>query len=367
MSATMTAPTTTNAAAEKIERCSAQMLMKYPWWASLYLNLIRVETESVETMAVDGTHLFYNPTWTNALTDKECTGVLLHETAHIALLHVYRRKYREPRRWNIACDKAVNAILLASNIALPAGGVPPGPLDSTAEELYEDITEAEMKLYFRDILEPGSMDDVAKASQPMTEKDWRDAVAASHGLMPANIGRVIKEAVQPRKDWRAELARFIHATMKADSRTWMRQSRRVAGLPGWNREIDTKIVVVLDTSGSITGPLLGMFVAEVRDILSLTGITAVVMTADAKVQQVVQPGEPLPTEFKGGGGTDFCPALKAAEKYEPNCVIYLTDGAGTYPKLSQYPVLWALTRHHVAPPFGEKIIVEMEEQNGNNT
>ena len=38
--------------------------MKYPWWASLYLNLVRVETESVDTMAVDGTHLFFNPTFT---------------------------------------------------------------------------------------------------------------------------------------------------------------------------------------------------------------------------------------------------------------------------------------------------------------
>jgi predicted metal-dependent peptidase len=93
------------------------------WWASLYLNLIRVETDSidVDTMAVDGTHLFFNPKFTESLTDKECIGVLMHETAHCALLHCYRRKYREPLRWNVACDKAVNAILAAANIKLPDG------------------------------------------------------------------------------------------------------------------------------------------------------------------------------------------------------------------------------------------------------
>jgi len=32
-------------ASDKIERCSAQMLMLYPWWASLYLHLVRIEIE----------------------------------------------------------------------------------------------------------------------------------------------------------------------------------------------------------------------------------------------------------------------------------------------------------------------------------
>jgi predicted metal-dependent peptidase len=73
-----------SAASDKIERCSAQMLLKYPWWASLYLNLVRVETNSVDTMAVDGTHLFFNPQFTESLSDKECIGVLMHETAHCA-------------------------------------------------------------------------------------------------------------------------------------------------------------------------------------------------------------------------------------------------------------------------------------------
>src|SRR6266436_1043393 len=127
-------------ASEKIDHAQAQMMLRYPWWATLYLQLIRVETESVDTMAVDGTHLFFNPKFTESLTNKECTGVLMHETAHCAFLHCYRRKYREPRRWNVACDKAVNAVLVAANITLPKNCVPPGPLGMLAEELYEHIT-----------------------------------------------------------------------------------------------------------------------------------------------------------------------------------------------------------------------------------
>jgi predicted metal-dependent peptidase len=343
-------------ASDKIERCSAQMLLKYPWWASLYLHLIRVETESEDTMAVDGTHLFFNPKFTESLTDKECIGVLMHETAHCAFLHCYRRKYREPKRWNVACDKAVNAVLVAANITLPKGCVPPGPPGMLAEELYEGITLEEMALYNRDVIEAGTME-TGEKGKSMSEKDWRDAIAASHGLMPDSIARTVEEATAPRKDWKEELARFVHSTCKSDTRTWTRQSRRVQGLPGWSREIESNIVIVLDTSGSVTGPILSAFAAECRSITALNGVSAVIMSADAKVHQVIQPGESFPTEFKGGGGTNFVPALKAAEEYEPNCVIYLTDGDGAYPKSSQYPVLWALTKPRTVP-FGEKILLE---------
>jgi predicted metal-dependent peptidase len=331
------------------------MLLKYPWWASLFLNLVRIETESLDTMAVDGTHLFFNPVFTASLTDKECVGVLLHETAHIAFLHCYRRKYREPRRWNVACDKAVNAVLVAANITLPKGGVPPGPLGTLAEELYESITPEEMALYNRDVIEAGSTETPGEKS--MSEKEWRDAIASSHSLMPDFVARTVEEATAPRKDWKEELARFVHSTCKSDTRTWTRQSRRIKELPGWSRELESSIVIVLDTSGSVTGPILGAFAAECRAITSLNGVTAVIMSADAAVHQVIQPGEPFPTEWKGGGGTNFVPALKAAEDYQPNCIIYLTDGYGTYPKASPYPVLWALTQPHTVP-FGENILLE---------
>lgn len=345
-----------SAASEKIERCSAKMLLSYPWWASLYLHLIRLETNAVPTMAVDGTHLFYNPLFTESLSDKECIGVLMHETAHCAFLHCYRRKYREPERWNVACDKAVNAVLVAANIVLPKDCVPPGPLGALAEELYESITPEEMALYRKDVLEPGSCADASDA-KAMSEKDWRDAMASSYALMPDSMSRVVEAATASVKDWKNELARFIHSTRKSDAHTWARLSRRVPGLPGWGREVESRLVICIDTSGSIVGDTLNAFVAECRAILDLSGITAVIISADAAVSQIVQPGEPFPVTLKGGGGTNFVPALKEAANHEPEAIVYFTDGDGAYPPSCQYPVLWALTKPH-AVPFGEKILVE---------
>jgi len=351
---------------DKIERCSAQMLLLYPWWASLYLHLVRIETEAIDTMAVDGTHLFYNPKFTESLFDKECIGVLMHETAHCAFLHCYRRKYREPQRWNVACDKAVNAVLVSANITLPKGCVSPAPLGALAEELYEQITPEEMALYCRDVLEAGSCPCPGDDAKSMSEKDWRDAIAASHGLMPDDVARAIEEATASTKDWKDELARFVHANRKSDTRTWKRLSRRVGGLPGWNQEVETNIVICIDTSGSVTGPILSRFVAECRAILEISGVTAVVISADAAVSEVLQAGDRLPITLKGGGGTNFAPALQAAENYEPKGIIYLTDGDGAYPKGCLYPVLWALTKPH-SVPFGEKTLLDgmdVESQRG---
>jgi predicted metal-dependent peptidase len=343
-------------AIDKIQRCSVRMLMMYPWFASLYLRLIRRETMAVSTMAVDGTRLFYNPEFTISLTDKQCLAVLMHETLHIALLHCYRRKHREPKRWNIACDQVVNGVLVAANITLPDGCVPPGPLGALAEELYEHITLEEMARYFpSDVMVARSS---ADGDNEMSEKDWRDAIASSHSLVPEYLSRMIEEAIPSTKDWRNELARFIHACRRSDTHTWTRMSRRIPGMPGWAREIESRIVICVDTSGSINKALLNAFMAECRAITSLAGITAVIISADAAVSQTILPGEPFPSELGGGGGTDFEPALTEAVKHEPDCVIYFTDGDGEFPTTCPLHVLWALTKH-CSVPFGEKIILEV--------
>ena len=61
-----------------------------------------------------------------------------------------------------------------------------------------------------DVLEPGAMDGktAGASDKRMTEKDWRSAIAASHGLMPDSIARTVQEATEPgekigRKSWLA--------------------------------------------------------------------------------------------------------------------------------------------------------------------
>ena len=152
---------------------------------------------------------------------------------------------------------------------------------------YETIPDQEMALYSRDVLEAVSA--VGDDAKPLSEKDWRDAIASSYSLMPDYVARTVEETTAPTKNWKDELARLVHANRKSDTRTWNQPSRRVPGLSGWNREIDTNIVICIDTSGSVTQKMLSGFVAECRAIVEISGVTAVVISADAAVPKSCSP------------------------------------------------------------------------------
>jgi predicted metal-dependent peptidase len=90
------------------------------FFATLALRLLPGPDWGIDTLATDGRRLAYRPDFVTTLTPDELLGVVAHEVLHNALAHHARRDWREPRRWNVACDLAVNP-LLDAGFALPAG------------------------------------------------------------------------------------------------------------------------------------------------------------------------------------------------------------------------------------------------------
>ncbi len=70
-------------------------------------------------MATDGVSIYYNPGYVETLNASELAGVLAHEVMHPALQHHTRRGGRNPKRWNMACDYAINPLLIDAGITLP--------------------------------------------------------------------------------------------------------------------------------------------------------------------------------------------------------------------------------------------------------
>jgi len=62
-------------------------------------------------------------------------------------------------------------------------------------------------------------------------------------------------------------------------------------------------------------------------------------------------------KFRGGGGTDFRPAIAEAAKWKPDLLIYLTDLQGNTGGEPPFPVLWAVPEGKAAAPWGK--IVEL--------
>jgi predicted metal-dependent peptidase len=78
-------------------------------------NFTSMKTEEMPTMAVtvrdNRMEFFYNPEWTDKITDIECETTILHECMHLIWSHPARVGYRNPKIANIAMDMVVNEFI----------------------------------------------------------------------------------------------------------------------------------------------------------------------------------------------------------------------------------------------------------------
>jgi predicted metal-dependent peptidase len=105
----------------RIQKARTTLLLDHPFFGSLLFRLKGRENRSIPTMATDGVSLYYNPEFVDTLNSATLAGVLAHEVMHPALQHHVRRSGRDPRRWNEACDYAINPLLLDAGLSLPDG------------------------------------------------------------------------------------------------------------------------------------------------------------------------------------------------------------------------------------------------------
>jgi predicted metal-dependent peptidase len=105
--------------AVRIQKARTALLLDHPFFGSLLFRLGGRVSNSIQTMATDGVSLFYNPAFVETLNAAELAGVLAHEVMHPALQHHTRRGDRDRKRWNIACDYAINPMLLDAGLTLP--------------------------------------------------------------------------------------------------------------------------------------------------------------------------------------------------------------------------------------------------------
>lgn len=123
----------------KLTKARVQLLFTHPFFASLCLRVHFISGE-VETMETDGRAIYYSEKYVESLSPAELEGVLAHEALHCALGHHCRRGKRTPERWNDACDYAVNPIILANDLALPAGALIKKEYEGlSAEEIYAKL------------------------------------------------------------------------------------------------------------------------------------------------------------------------------------------------------------------------------------
>jgi predicted metal-dependent peptidase len=107
----------------RLMRTRSRLGSRAPGYAGIVFGLPFVETHRTQTMATDGTSIYFNRTFVQRTTDDELLAVLFHEGLHVSLGHHLRRGSIDPTIWNMAADYAINIIVQEARLSLPDGAL----------------------------------------------------------------------------------------------------------------------------------------------------------------------------------------------------------------------------------------------------
>ena len=113
---------TAGRAETKLAAARAKLILDKPFLGALVLRLPLVAAGAwCRTTGTDARKLYYNPQWIAELSTAEVQFALAHEALHCALGHFARRGHRVQRLWDLACDFAINPLLLDEGLKPPLG------------------------------------------------------------------------------------------------------------------------------------------------------------------------------------------------------------------------------------------------------
>ena len=395
---------------KKFVRARITLLNHQPFFGQIALNTPTIFTDSIETMGVDGVSLFVNPKFVEEKSQAELCGVIAHECLHVALLHPTRRGQRDPKKWNVATDHAVNLELLKA-IRADDGYLMELPDDCLADPQYDGMSAD--TIYNRlpddkgddggdpgeDKGEDGDQPGDQPGNQPgnspgdtggcgevfdapadvsveeLEGQIKRKVVQAAHsaraqGKLPGNMESMIDDMLKPVVDWKSKLREHFERVFPSDY-SWMRPNRRFLHeglyLPGVEKDGTGHIVVGVDTSSSVSDDEIKQFIGEINSICEDVvpeKVTVIYCHTNVWAVEECEADEAFTVRPRRGGGTEFVPVFEEVEKrgIQPKALIYLTDlGCNGYPTTPSYHVIWGATDRYSTPPFGEVIDVNIEE------
>ncbi len=372
-------PSEGDSVASKLAAARTRLILDRPFLGALVLRLPMVEASGwCTTTATDLRSFYYNPGWIAGLTLAQTEFVLAHEALHCALGHFIRRGHRVQTRWDLACDFAINPLLLEEGLVPPAEAV---ALDlfrnMTAEEIYpclEDDSNHEtfdQHLYDQsgeggqggvssspppdaapetsgggrgngeaaegagaDASTPGQTGaEAADRPLPPPARDherlaqqWQRYLASAAqqaqaaGRLSGGMARLIEGRLQPKLPWRTLLAHFFFDAARTDY-NYMRPSRREGEMIFPSRKSPhSDMVIALDTSGSVSDSELDQFIAEINAIKGSLPVRITLLACDSRLAEgapwVFESWEAcvFPHQVARGGGTSFRPVFSWVEQ-----------------------------------------------------
>jgi predicted metal-dependent peptidase len=353
----------------KISRCSYRMMCDYPFFGSCLLQSKLHRDDKICTMCTNSDWIKWSGPFVDSISEDEALGVLAHEVMHVVLKHTTRRGERDPKKWNVACDYAVNPILKKEGFVLPEGALFDIQYENmAAEKIYNLIPDGE------EPPEWGQFEDAGETAAEDQEAEARiDQMVATAVTQAANRGEVpdfaksmVKIMENGQVDWEEKMRRLVGGdnpdeySMRRINRKFYYQDDMY--IPTVENRGIGNVVVYLDSSASVTDKMHSMFLGGINNMLNdLNPKSITVITCDTHVNSVQTFDQSQPIEaFKvnSRGGTNVAPVFKYIEdnQLEVDHFIGLTDlEIWDWPSNPPvYPMLWvAPVNSTETAPYGE--------------
>lgn len=336
--------------------------------------------DDIPTAGVDGESMFINPKFFLSLDPKERVFVLVHESLHMALMHLdpARLKSRDKKRWNEAADHVINLMLQERGYSMPNWVLKdPQFKGMSTEQVYKLLPESEggdgsggTNQMQGDLLEaPGDpqeaqhkiQDIIVRAS--IQSKMAGDAV----GTIPGEIEIFLDNLLNPKLPWQTILRKYVQSYAKTDY-SFRKPNRRFFPehiLPSQFGESLIDLTIAVDTSGSVSDHDFKVFVSEVGGIFKMMKPKKITLIQfDTKIKAVDQLhsfDELSKVHFVGRGGTQIHEVIEWANTYKPQLLMVFSDGDFRFSQLqAKSKTLWFIHNNPgFVPPFGKVINYEI--------
>jgi predicted metal-dependent peptidase len=381
---------------EQVSKATIKLLLQEPFFGHLCSGLRREisarHPQATLTLNADYTlTLAVHPEHWASLDEAQRVGTIKRQLLHIALKHPLRAEaFAHMRLFHIAADLVVNQLLHHEQLdpeAITLSQLPNLPPNQSVDHYYQllrDMLQQPPETSSSDQEDPqdSKRRDAQRRLQELLREEhaalsahdaWEQVEAldssqrqlvSQHidGLiqhthqrtspehwdsLPAALRRELESllaTLKPRVDWRRALRLFASSSRKTTiTNTLRRPSKRYGTTPGIKLLRHNKLLVALDTSGSISMPALLAFFSELEHIWR-QGADITIVECDAQIHRVYTYRGTPPGEVLGGGFTSLDPPLEYANQtLRPDAILYFTDAYAAAPTITpRAPILWLI-------------------------
>jgi len=389
---------------ESLSKISKKLMLEEPFYGFYLLSLnkiwdVRVGTAGVCKNGINYQLMISEPFW-DTLSEDHKTGLLKHELLHIAFGHLLTfTKFSDKKLANIAMDMEINQYI--DEHRLPEEGIninDYGDLNlrrkAGTQYYYEELEKAQKKKKEQGSSGDSNMDKLldgldqsqevvligpadsdngegglgSKREVKIPKHNWEEfenLPEAEKQLIDMQLQRVleqckkqtekkqghvpgemkglikIKEIIPPKFNWKNYLRRFTGISTKIFTKKIRRKENvKFPDMPGMKVKMKQKLLLAIDTSGSVRDHEVKEFMNEMHHIYK-TGVDITLVQCDTYIRDVSEYTGTYELKIHGRGGTDFTPVIEYFnENTSYTSLIYFTDGEASTSVNPRARVLW---------------------------